>query len=795
MSRAHADDGSTPADSTPPVGTAAEAPKGTAVSLDPVQVTGHRTDDFRVDTSTVGSKFPTPVRDIPQQVTIIPKAVIESQADDSLYKALDNVPGIVITPSADTSTGDNINLRGFSARTDIYLDGLRDRGQYFRDTFDLEGVEVLEGAASLLFGHGSTGGIINQVSKRASLVPGAYAALSLGTDTYDRATFDLNHSLDSSSAFRLNGMVEQIDGTRPTVDTKSYGVAPTVSFGIDTLTQVDVSLLSQHNNDHVDYGFPLFQFEGNPSYQVLQAPFDYTYQYTDARVRTDVNIVNINLNHTFAPNIKLRSSTSYGAYNVYQNTGSLNSAFGDINSMGQYVQTASTAVPAPPATPLDSLTIASQEKERSERDSSLFNQTDLLFKFRTGEVTHELIVGGEFGRDEYHQLNYNDYNFNLNNGAGIGLNLPGIISLGQTNNQAFPSGANVFHEPGNVTDLGADTLAGYFNDTLTFAQHWKVVAGLRWDDFSSSQTYTVYNYPTVSTNTQAMAAATLATNDAAMSNPSIMALPFSSSDYLFSPRAGVIWQPSDWQSYYASYSTSFDPLALEGSSTTGQLPITIAQISSFVQGGGLKPEETRVEEVGAKFDLLAKRLSLSSALFNENKFRTRFTDPDTGNIGVNGKERARGAELKLVGQLAPGWQMLAAYTWLDGKIQSSPIPTAVGRTLSELSRNSASLWTTYDFHALTWFSPTAILSGHFQIGGGLKFISQQYVINNAFTAYGTLPGYTRFDATAAYVVHRLEIRLNIENVLDRDYFSQVNSGRAIPGDGRRAIFTVGYHFL
>src|SRR5581483_98176 len=232
----------------------------------------------------------------------------------------------------------------------------------------------------------------------------------------------------------------------------------------------------------------------------------------------------------------------------------------------------------------------------------------------------------------------------------------------------------------------------------------------------------------------------------------------------------------------------------EGSATTGQLPISLAQIKAFVQGGGLKPEETRAGEIGAKLDLLNRRLGLSTALFDEEKFRTRFTDPDTGYIGVNGRERVIGAELKLVGHLTQSWQTLLAYTWLDGKILSSPIRSAVGQTLPELARSSAAVWTTYDFGALPAM-PGSFWGGRLQLGGGLKYSSRQYVINSPFTLYGSAPGYTRFDTTAAYLAGQWDLRVNVENVLNRDYFGAVNAGRAVPGEGRREVLTVRYHFF
>ena len=239
-----------------------------------ITVQSDRDSGFLAQESTVGSKFPTPARDVPQQLTVITQELMTTRADTSLYDALDNVPGIVLTPSADTATGNNINLRGFPARTDIYLDGLRDRGQYYRDTFALERIEVLEGAASLLFGHGSTGGIINQVTKKPQLDPIASVSVSGGTDHYIRGVADVGAPLGQDSAFRVLLMDQDIDGTRPNVNTRSYGASPSIAFGIGTPTQVNLSWLTQHNRDHVDYGVPLFQFKDDPILQPMKAPFD-----------------------------------------------------------------------------------------------------------------------------------------------------------------------------------------------------------------------------------------------------------------------------------------------------------------------------------------------------------------------------------------------------------------------------------------------------------------------------------------------------------------------------------------
>ena len=155
------------------------------VTLPEVTVQGDQAGkDYAPAVSTIGGKAPALLRDIPQSVTVINRAVLDAQGATSITDALRNVPGITISAGEGGVIGDNINLRGFSARTDIFLDGMRDRGQYARDTFFLDSVEVLKGPSSMLFGRGSTGGIINQDSKKAGLRPHGELGASIGTDAY-----------------------------------------------------------------------------------------------------------------------------------------------------------------------------------------------------------------------------------------------------------------------------------------------------------------------------------------------------------------------------------------------------------------------------------------------------------------------------------------------------------------------------------------------------------------------------------------------------------------------------------
>ena len=219
--------------------------------------------DFQAERSTVGAKTPTALRDIPQTVTVINKSLLASQGATSFQDALRNAPGVTIGGAEGGQIGNNINLRGFTAQNDIYLDGFRDRNQYYRDTFDLEELEVLYGPSSMLFGRGSTGGVINQVSKKANLQDSAEVSTMVGTDDRYRSTVDVNHQLTDTSAIRLNAFGQSLGSTRDEMKNKDYGIAPEVRFGIGTPTEVTISALIQHNYDMPDYGVQALN--GRPS--------------------------------------------------------------------------------------------------------------------------------------------------------------------------------------------------------------------------------------------------------------------------------------------------------------------------------------------------------------------------------------------------------------------------------------------------------------------------------------------------------------------------------------------------
>lgn len=196
-----------PAHAAEPAPDAADKRKPT--ELDTVEVVGERGPEIS------SPKFTQPLVDTPQAITIVPAELMREQGVTTLRDALRNVPGISMQAGeGGVPAGDNLTLRGFSARTDLFVDGVRDFGGYSRDPFNIEQIEVVKGPASTHSGRGSTGGSINLASKTARSGNFSNASLSVGDNALLRGTADFNHAIGDSAAFRINLMAHDNEVNR-----------------------------------------------------------------------------------------------------------------------------------------------------------------------------------------------------------------------------------------------------------------------------------------------------------------------------------------------------------------------------------------------------------------------------------------------------------------------------------------------------------------------------------------------------------------------------------------------------
>lgn len=682
--------------------------------------------DFAPGLSNVGGKVPTPVRDIPQTVNIINRAVMESQGATSLADALRGVPGITIGGAEGGNIGNNFNLRGFSARTDIYLDGMRDRGQYYRDVYSLEQIEVLKGPSSMLFGRGSTGGVINQVSKVPNLTPLNEATLSVGTQFSLRATADLNQPLSETAAFRLSVMAQKVDSTRDVMENKDYGIAPSLRFGINTPTEVTLSAMINHNRDMPDYGLP--PVNGKPA-NVDRKTF---YGLTDDRTIQDVAEFTAKVSHKITPETRIQNQARYAYYRIDARESGPNNVGTKAGSV--YTAFANTNLANDTSLPRSQLFVGLGSHDRVIHDKAFYNQTDFITRLEAGGVRHDLVLGFEGGRETNKVDNTSRNSLPRNFFASVPLvNPPSLSSddLGLTVKQ------------GNVVHAKATTLAPYINDTITFAKEWKLVAGLRHDTYKANLDNSVNQPPEARQKVN-----------------------------YTSVRTGLLYQPTDTQTYYASYGTSFNPSLEALTVTNGQQE--------------LDPETNKSFELGTKWDLLNSNLSVTTALFQVEKKNAR-AQIAPGLYENIGEVRVRGFEAGVTGRIKPNWQVMAGYTYLNAEIVKAGNQDAIagaekGNTLANTPKNSGSVWTVYN------------LTREWEVGTGVFFMSDRYASNNNAVK---APDYLRWDGTVAYVQPKYDLRLNVFNIankLNYDALIQSDKGRSVPGLSRTAVLSYTQRF-
>ncbi|HEX4330014.1 MAG TPA: TonB-dependent receptor, partial [Burkholderiales bacterium] len=708
-----------------------------------------RDDSLKPEAATVVKGQPQALRDIPQSVTVINRALMDSQGATSLADALRNVPGITIGAAEGGTIGNNINLRGFTARTDIFVDGVRDRGQYFRDIFSLDAVEVLKGPSSMLFGRGSTGGVINQVAKVPSLKSSNEITSTIGTNREYRVTGDFNKALSDTSAGRVAIMYQDVPSTRNVMENKDFGIAPSLTTGIGTPTEVTLSALLIHNHDMPDYGLP--PINGKPA-DVNEKNF---YGVNSDRTVQDVIELNAKVKQKLNDNWTLRNNTSFNRYNI--DVVATGAPFGTtgVGTIvgGKFVPIPSTVVGVPAAgttgyitnLPLTSLAVTLNSHDRKIEDQSVFNTSELSGELGPEGFKHSVLVGLEVGRDSY------------TNAASFRL-LPAVSLLDPTNvlvpASAGAAGGLTVATPSsfNTVTASAITIAPYINDTITLNKWVKVVGGVRYDTFKAGLANSVN-----SLNSTAASAATVPATA-------------SQTNHFTSVRAGVIVQPTDAQSYYASYGTSFNPSLETLTVTTGQQ--------------GLPPESNKSYEIGGKWDPFNGNLSLSAAVFQVEKTNARSL-VSTGVYALTGDIQVKGAEFGIAGRITKNWQIFAGYTVLNAKIVSASIADGTqGKIPANVPKSSASVWTTYK------------ITPQYEIGGGGTYMSNRFASNADSVSVGN---FVRFDAMAAYHLNKQwDFRLNLLNLADRkDNYDMVipsDGGRAVPTISRTLLGTVAYRF-
>lgn len=401
---------------------------------------------YQAVTTTAG-KGKQALKDIPQSVTVVTEKLMDDKNADTLKAAMHTVSGIAFEAGEGGAIGDLIRLRGFTTRGDIFQDGMRDIAQYNRDTFNQDRIEVLRGSASMLYGRGSTGGIINQASKQPYLSTQHEVEATVGTDNYVRLTGDFNVKTGDDAALRINVMKTDADSFRNGPETHRQGVAPTFSWGIGTANEFSLGYYHLSYDDVPDYGFRWLN--GRP----VDAAVDRWYGTQSDYQRDQADYLVASHTHRFENGGELKTAIRDGYYkrDLWATTAGL-TGVSSVNAI------------------TDASTVTRGNQTRGAKDHHTFYQTDYSGKSQWFGLQNDLLAGAEVALERTTTYNY------------LNTSIPAktAITWGQTGGTVALSDTRVVN-PANT--FHSTTTGVYGQDTLHLTDRWKLLAGVRHDVF------------------------------------------------------------------------------------------------------------------------------------------------------------------------------------------------------------------------------------------------------------------------------------------------------------------------
>ena len=730
------------------------------------------------------TKFTGPLLDTAQSITVIPPFVAKDEAVSTLRDTLRNVPGISLAAGESGAQGDNLTIRGFTARNDIFLDGVRDFGSYYRDAFNYDQVEVLEGPAGVQFGRGSTGGVVNQESKVPEVDRFVNVQTQFGTDLTRRITADINQPLADAlggTAFRANLMAQEggVAG-RDAAEIRRFGFAPSISIGIETPTQATLSYVHLTESDTPDYGLPWLAnglAPGVDRHSYFGFP-DENY------LKTNDDILTLRVAHDFSPSVNLHTIARAANYprsvqitepQICSNAGASVPVGGFVASLPTLAYNSSLTCPYTPATPASQITHVNRNQIQVKSvESDLWDQMELTAGFRIFGVHHALVAGVEGGQEISNPKKYG-YTINSIN------TVPSATLLDPNEQQPFGGTGYVV----SIAHAKSDSVGLYFLDTIKLTRLFELSGGVRWDRFETA--YNLYQ-PTPPAGGKVTAPVP----------------PTSRTDEQPTYRAALVYKPSTRGSIYFDYGTSFNPSA-------ESLSLSVGSANS-----SLAPEQNETYEAGAKWSFFNERLMTEGAWFRTEKDNAHETDPtNSNNIVAAGNQVVKGVQFSVVGRLPEGMDIVAGYAYLDSAvIYSKFFPAAVGFPLANVPKQTFNLFVT---HRLPWLI-------NFGVGGNyvasrtasstVPYVPTSYGPAQTFTpgtapcsatavtcyevlstAMKQVPGYWVFNAMVRRpMTDHLELQANVYNFMNRFYIDLPHPSHLIPGAGASALVGVNFKF-
>lgn len=711
---------------------------------------------YKVDHVQAGGKFPEKLVDTPKSITVLSKEVLEDKNATTLKQAILSTAGVTLgSGEGGNAFGDRFFIRGFDARNDIFIDGVRDSGVSVRENFFTEQVEILRGPGSTFSGRGVAGGAINIVTKQATTGNSFYNMdTTFGTDQTKRVTLDVNQVIDPTLAVRVGGLFQDanVAGRDYVKDNRNGAFVATTWKPTDTI-KVTANYIHTELTGVPDFGVPYYRpsttsTAGGPFPDFGANRNNWYGQINRDFYRTGQDIGTLNAEVQITPDLMLSNK------------------FRASRSTQSYVGT----LPESPviATPLSASTLTMNPQSRLQITDVLANQTEATYKFQDGAgFKHTALAGIEVDRERS----------SIDKFLGLSSEGNGI----PTTPAGSPTGVSVFfpqdtYLPGKAlalaglpTKIGIDTVSGYVMDSANYHDLLILNGGFRYDNYKVNTS----GYGTVG---------------------GVSRFGQQSAEFLIPNfNLGLTLKPLPNGSIYVAYATSANPVGAEfdGTSTAyGGLTPVLNGNSNQIFG----PEKNKAIEVGTKWELFDRHLLLTAALFQTEKENAResqnitaatatatcpYPPATTGTVScitAGAAYRIRGIDLGVGGKLTDKWSVFGGLVLMESEVTKSLAPPAnktlyttnVGRPLANIAHQSFSLLSKYQLND-TW-----------ELGGQAVYRSKIYGGTLLAANQGTsIPSYWRFDAFAeAKLDQHWKLKLFVNNIFDKRYYDALYQSAA-----------------
>jgi iron complex outermembrane receptor protein len=692
----------------------------TVVVLDKFQVTV-ALGRYAETTSSAGSKLPMAIKDLPNSLQVINASFIE----DRKALTLDDIYPFVTGLSREAATSNGFTLRGFSNsgafQQNIQIDGLPGLASRWGSpsTANVDRVEVLKGPASVLYGQINPGGIINVVSKRPQGKRAATLSTSVSSFAGERSELaddvSFTASADVTAPLTSNGkwLYRAIAHYESLQSFRRNIFAKGHSFFPSLTFQPD-------ENTTLTLLFELTRQHrawddglAAPFGNVaLVAPRDLVYQEKTDREYDSGEVASLDFKHHFADKWTLQVN----ARGVWHEDGRRNLESNNVTSV----------------TPVTNSTLRRRYRDQLNFREYFFLDAHLRAEFETARLKHTPLLGFYTGYElqDFRRLAFGPFVPNIN------LFTPALGTTAYPANPAIP--VSVIQTEYNNYDV-------YASDQVQLGKRWHASLGARYSTQESNLIDTV----TGRTREQSVSSTV--------------------------PWVGLVHQPNEHLSVYASYSESYRPASVDAVDANGN--------------NGFDAESGNQVEVGVKGEYAEGRISFGLAAYSIKKTNVIETTgaflPDGSAISrLVGEQTSEGFEFEGAWLPRPHWQIQAGYAYMDATVTKSLNASLLGASLVNTPRHSGSFWTRYNV-------PEGRLKG---LGFGLGVIYQgerHGVISNDPAAYIGLPGYTRYDGALFYAWRRYRVSLNIANLTDEEYFSGARTQvTVIPGEPRKLTLLI-----